>query len=62
MMRPQLRWRIPGSARRVVWKTLERLMARISFHLSTGNCSTGATCWMPALLITISTPPKVLSA
>ncbi len=25
-------------------------MARISFHLSTGNCSTGATCWMPAFI------------
>ncbi len=47
-----------GSASRVVWKAAVRLMARMAFHFSTGNSSTGATCWMPALFTTTSMPPK----
>src|SRR6267143_874766 len=31
-------------------------MAMMAFHLSTGNSSTGATCWMPALLRTMFAP------
>ena len=41
----------------VVWKDDDRLIARIWFHLSTGNSSTGATNWMPALFTRMSQPP-----
>src|SRR6266850_4917 len=57
-MRPQPFLFMPGNASRVVWKAALRLIARIAFHLSTGNSSTGATCWMPALLTTMSTAPN----
>ena len=40
----------------------ERLMAMIAFHLSIGNSSTGATCWVPALLTRTSTAPNCFSA
>jgi len=58
MMRPQLAACMAGSARRVVWKALDRLMARMASHLSTGKSSTLATCWMPALLTRMSMRPK----
>ena len=61
MMRPNLFWRIDGSAARVVWNADERLMARIASHFSGGNCSSGATCWMPALLTRMSRRPNVSS-
>ncbi|MNO09335.1 hypothetical protein D3C81_2324260 [compost metagenome] len=53
---------MPGKARRVLWKTDDRLMAMIESQRSTGNSSTGATCWIPALLTRISTPPNSRSA
>ena len=37
-------------------------MARIAYHLSTGKSSTGATCWMPALLTSRSMQPNSPSA
>jgi hypothetical protein len=49
-------------ARRVVWKALDRLMAMMASQRSTGNSSMLATCWMPALLTSTSTPPKVSAA
>src|SRR5881394_3980329 len=60
-MRPQRFFFIAGSAARVAWKAEERLMAMIASHLSTGNSSTGATCWMPALFTSTSTAPKRFS-
>src|SRR5215471_2600180 len=36
-------------------------MAMMAFHLSAGNSSIGATCWMPALLTRMSTAPKFRS-
>src|ERR1700756_5805298 len=62
MMRPHLRAFMPGTAARIAWNEAERLIAMIWFHLSIGNSSIGATCWMPALLTTMSTEPKVFSA
>ena len=62
MMRPHLRCFMPGSAARVEWKADDRLMAMIASHFATGNSSIGATNWMPALLTTMSTLPKVFSA
>src|SRR3712207_293342 len=52
---PQRRARIPGTAALVAWKAAERLMARTASHLSSGNSSMRATCWMPALLTRMST-------
>ena len=60
MMRPQLRAFMCGSAARMAWKAAERLIAITASHLSTGNSSTGATCWMPALFTRMSTPPSSL--
>ena len=62
MTRPQFFWRIAGIASRVVWKAELRLIAMIASHFSTGKSSTGATCWMPALLTRMSTPPNSLAA
>ena len=62
MIRPHLRAFMPGSAARMVWNAEERLMARIWSHFSIGNSSTGATCWMPALLTRMSIPPNACSA
>src|SRR5829696_2367506 len=53
--------RIAGTARRVVWKAEDRSMAMTWSHLSIGNWSIGATCWMPALLTRMSSRPKVSS-
>jgi 3-hydroxybutyrate dehydrogenase len=53
---------MPGKARRVVWKALERLMAMTASQRSGGKSCTGATCWMPALLTSTSTPPNSASA
>ncbi|MEY3272820.1 MAG: hypothetical protein RLZZ341_1721 [Pseudomonadota bacterium] len=61
-MRPQLRARMAGMARRLVWKALDRLMAMIASQRSTGKSSTLATCWMPALLTRMSTPPAASAA
>src|SRR5580658_8196997 len=61
MMRPHLRDFMPGTAARMVWKADERLMAIIWFHFSIGNSSIGATYCTPALLMRISSEPKVLS-
>jgi NTE family protein len=55
---PQRRSRIPGTAALVAWKAAERLMPRTASHLSSGNSSTRATCWMPALLTRTSTAPS----
>jgi hypothetical protein len=60
--RPHFLAFIAGSASRTVWNEALRLSARIAFHLSTGNSSTGATNWMPALLTSTSTPPNSASA
>ena len=62
MMRPQPFFFMPGSACRMVWKFETRLMAMIASHLSGGNSSIGATCWMPALLTRISTAPNSAAA
>ena len=62
MMRPQPFAFIFGSAARVAWKAEDRLIAMISSHFSIGNSSTGATCWMPALLTRMSTAPNSASA
>ena len=62
MMRPQPFAFIFGSAARVVWKAEDRLIAMIWSHFSSGNSSTGATCWMPALFTRMSTAPKAFSA
>jgi len=43
-----------GTAALVAWKAEVRLMAMIWSHLSVGKSSIGATCWMPALLIRMS--------
>ena len=59
---PALARFIFGSAARIAWKADDRLMAMIAFHLSMGNSSTGATCWMPALLQRMSTAPNSFSA
>ena len=58
MMRPQPLDFMPGNAMRMTWKAELRLIASIASHLSGGNSSTGATCWMPALLTTMSAPPN----
>ena len=52
----------PASARRVVWNTAVRLMAMIASHLSGGKLSTGATCWIPALLTRMSGAPSSVGA
>ena len=44
------------------WKAADRLIARIASHFSAGNSPIGATCWMPALLTTMSTWPKRATA
>ena len=61
MMRPHLRAFMPGTAARMAWKADDRLMAMIWSHFSIGNSSIGETNWMPALLTSISTDPKVFS-
>ena len=62
MMRPQLACFIFGRASRVVWNAEVRLIAMIASQRSTGKISTGATCWMPALLTRMSMRPKAPSA
>src|SRR3974390_3524321 len=61
MIRPQPRFFMPGTAARMAWKADDRLMAMIAFHLSIGNSSIGETNWMPALLTSTSTEPKLFS-
>jgi hypothetical protein len=62
MMRPQPRWRMVGSSKRLVWNTALRLMASTLSHWAGGKASMGATCWMPALLTRMSTPPVSCAA
>ncbi len=62
MMRPHFFFFIAGSAARMAWNADDRLMAMIAFHLSIGNSSTGATCWMPALGQSMSMAPNSFSA
>ena len=62
MMRPHLRFFMPGTAARMVWNDDDRLMAMIASHFSIGKSSMFATCWMPALLTRTSSEPKVFSA
>ena len=57
-MRPQPLLFMPGTASRAVWNAALRLIARMASHLATGNSSTGATCWIPALLTSTSTEPN----
>ena len=61
MMRPHLRFFMPGIATRVVWNAAERLVAITASHFSIGKSSTLATNWMPALFTSTSTAPKVFS-
>ena len=62
MMRPQLRRFISGSTALIAWKLDDRLMAMIASHRSSGNASTGAVCWMPALFTRMSAEPSVATA
>ena len=62
MMRPQLRSFICGRAAFMAWNAAERLMAIIASQRSAGKSSTGATCWMPALLTRMSTRPSSAAA
>src|SRR5580658_11042199 len=61
MMRPHLRAFMPGTAARMAWNAADRLMAMIWSHFSIGKSSIGETNWMPALLTSTSTEPKVFS-
>ena len=58
MMRPHPAANMCGSAAFVVWNADDRQTAMTASHLSSGNDSTGATCWMPALLQRICSPPR----
>ena len=62
MMRPQPRAFISGTTAWIRWKAADRLIARIASQRSAGNDSTGATCWMPALLTMMSTRPNACRA
>jgi hypothetical protein len=53
---------MPGMTSRVAWKAELRLIARMASHFSAGNCSSGATNWMPALLTRMSTLPNAAPA
>ena len=57
MMRPKPRF-IGSNVARMRWKADDRSIARIASHFAAGNSPIGATCWMPALLTTMSTWPK----
>src|SRR5580704_17849203 len=61
MMRPQLRFFMPGTAARMPWNADDRLIAMMASHFSTGNSSIGETNWMPALMTRTSTYPKAFS-
>src|SRR3954449_2974664 len=62
MMRPHFFAFMPGIAARMAWNAAVRLMAMIASHLSIGNSSIGATCWMPALFTRMSHEPSCDSA
>ncbi len=62
MIRPQPLFFMCGIAARMAWKAADMLMAMIWSHFSMGNSSIGATCWTPALLIRMSTEPRVSAA
>src|SRR5579862_5347724 len=62
MMRPHLRFFMPGTAARIAWNAADRLMAMIWSHFSIGKSSIGETNWMPALLTSTSTEPSDCSA
>ncbi len=61
MMRPHLRFFMPGTAARMVWNDDDRLMAMMASHFSIGKSSMFATCWMPALFTSTSSEPKFFS-
>ena len=61
MMRPHLRFFMPGTAARMLWNEDDRLMAMTASHFSTGKSSMLATCWMPALLTSTSSAPNSFS-
>ena len=46
--RPKPRSTMPGSARRMVWKAAERLMAMIRSQVAAGISLIGAVCCTPA--------------
>ena len=58
MIRPQPLAFMPGIAAFMPWNTPDMLMAMIWSHFSSGNSSTGAVNWMPALLTRISSDPS----
>ena len=62
MMRPHLRFFMPGTAARIVWNEDDRLMAMTASHFATGKSSILAVNWMPALFTSTSSEPKVFSA
>ncbi len=61
MMRPHLRFFMPGMAARMVWNDDDRLIAMIASQRSIGKSSMLATCWMPALLTSTSSAPNAFS-
>ena len=61
MMRPHLRFFMPGTAARMVWNDDDRLMAMMASHFSIGKSSMFATNWMPALFTSTSSEPKLFS-
>ena len=61
MMRPHLRFFMPGTAARMVWNDDDRLMAMMASHFSIGKSSMLATYWMPALFTSTSSEPKLFS-
>ena len=51
-----------GTAARIMWNALVRLIARIASHFSGGKSAIPDTYWMPALLTTMSGPPQAACA
>ena len=62
MKRPSPDSRSAGHACSASTNGLVSISASICCHCSTGNCSTGATCWTPALATITSRRPKRSSA
>ena len=62
MIRPQPRARIKGTAARIMCQAEDRLIAMIALNVSTGKSAIPATCWIPALLTTMSTLPVAAAA
>ena len=57
-MRPQPLAIISGNAAFEAWNAAERLTAMTASQRSSGKSTIFATCWMPALLTRMSTPPN----